>query len=285
MAPRKTAPIKPSSTAAKERRLQEILTSLGRVVVGFSGGVDSTFLLKTASDVLGRDNVLAVVAGSETYPPREVREARRLARFLKIPHKTIHTREIENPEFAKNPPLRCYYCKGELWTEMKKIAEAKGFPHIVDGSNADDTNDYRPGARASRERGVRSPLQEAGMTKDEIRRLSKRAGLPTWNKPSLACLASRFPYGTAIERKTLIQVGKAEDFLRGLGFGQLRVRHHKTIARIEVTPAEFAKIMRPRIRERIVARLKKLGYVYITLDLAGYRTGSMNEPLKKSGDT
>jgi uncharacterized protein len=270
-----------AAMAEKIRRLEKILRDLGRVVVGFSGGVDSAFLLKTAADILGRRNVLAVVAGSETYPSREVREARRMARRLRVRHVFIETRELENPKFAKNSPLRCYYCKGELWGELRKIAAAGGFPHVVDGSNADDTKDYRPGARAGREMGVRSPLQEAGLTKAEIRRLSKRAGLPTWNKPSLACLASRFPYGTPIEPKSLTQVGKAEEFLRGLGFGQLRVRHHNTIARIEVDPADFRKIIRPGVRERIVGRLKKLGYLYVALDLAGYRTGSLNEGLKR----
>jgi len=268
-------------TRAKIGRLKAILKDLGRVVVGFSGGVDSTFLLKTASDVLGRTNVLAVVAGSETYPSREIREARRLARRLKIRHVFIETHELDDPRFAKNPPLRCYYCKGELWTETKKIAEAEGFPVIVDGANADDTRDFRPGARAGREMGVRSPLQEAGLTKAEIRRLSKRAGLPTWNKPSLACLASRFPYDTPIERRSLTQVGKAEDFLRKLGFGQVRVRHHESMARIEVGPPDFVRIMRPGTRERVVARFKKLGYLYVTLDLAGYRTGSLNEGLAR----
>jgi uncharacterized protein len=274
-----------TSTAAKLRRLREILEGLGRVVVGFSGGVDSTFLLKTAADVLGTKNVLAVVAGSETYPSREVKEALRLARFLKVRSREIQTRELENPEFAKNPPLRCYYCKGELWAVMKKIARAEGFAAIVDGSNADDTRDFRPGARASREMGVRSPLQEAGITKDEIRRLSKQAGLPTWDKPSLACLASRFPYGTPIEKKSLTQVGRAEDLLRGLGFGQLRVRHHKSIARIEIPTEDFPGLMRPAVRRRVVAGLKKLGYVYVALDLAGYRTGSMNEALARRPKT
>ncbi|MBM3309956.1 MAG: ATP-dependent sacrificial sulfur transferase LarE [Candidatus Aminicenantes bacterium] len=269
------------TTAAKFKRLRAILEEIGRVVVGFSGGVDSTFLLKTAADTLGRANVLAVVAGSETYPSREVREARRLARKLKIRHRFIETHELDDPRFSKNPPLRCYYCKGELWSEMGKIARTEGFSQIVDGANADDTRDFRPGAKAGREKGVRSPLQEAGLTKDEIRRLSKRAGLPTWNKPSLACLASRFPYGTPIERRSLSQVGRAEDFLRGLGIGQLRVRHHKSIARVEVSPADFSKLVRPAVRSEVVARLKKLGYTYVALDLDGYRTGSMNEGLNR----
>jgi uncharacterized protein len=269
------------TTAAKVKRLRAILEDMGRVVVGFSGGVDSAFLLKTAADILGRPNVLAVVAGSETYPSKEVREARRLARRLKIRHRLIETHELDDPRFAKNPPLRCYYCKGELWSEMGKIAREEGFSQIVDGGNADDTKDFRPGAKAGREQGVRSPLQEAGLTKAEIRRLSKRAGLPTWNKPSLACLASRFPYGTPIERRSLTQVGQAEEFLRGLGIGQLRVRHHRSIARVEVAPSDFSKLVRPSVRSKVVARLKRLGYTYVTLDLAGYRTGSMNEALKR----
>jgi uncharacterized protein len=251
-----------------------------KVLVAFSGGVDSTLLLKVAAETLGGD-VLAVIAGSETYPVREIRAARGIAKALKVRHRVIHTCEIENPKFVKNPPTRCYYCKQELFSSLKGIAEAEGIPYVLDGQNVDDAGDFRPGAKAGRELGVRSPLKDAGLTKDDIREISRAYGLPTWNKPSLACLASRFPYETAIEVKSLKQVGAAEDFLRGQGFGQLRVRHHGPLARIEITPAEFPALMKPAVRDRIVARLKKLGYLYVTLDLAGYRTGSMNEGLSK----
>jgi uncharacterized protein len=272
--------------AAKKKVLEDILRKMGKALVAFSGGVDSTFLLQTAVDVLGPD-VYAVIAASETYPVRETRAARVLARRLKARHEVIRTSELENPEFVKNPPLRCYHCKKELWGEMRKIAVREGIATIVDGQNIDDDNDYRPGARASREMGILSPLKEAGLSKDDIRTLARAAGLPTWDKPSLACLASRFPYDTPIERATLQQVGAAEDYLRGLGFGQLRVRHHGSVARIELNPAEFSRLQDERLRRRIAARLKKLGYLYVTIDLTGYRTGSMNEgltPSRKSMD-
>jgi uncharacterized protein len=261
---------------AKDQRLTEILQDLGRVMVAFSGGVDSTFVLKRAYDVLG-DNVLAVTAASETFPTREFNAAVKLAGEIGAPFHATEVKEFDNADFVANNPDRCYHCKTGLYSHMHRLAKELGYDYILDGSNVDDLGDYRPGLKAKNEQGVRSVLQEAGLTKEEIRLLSRELGLPTWNKPSFACLSSRIPYGTKIEKYKIDQLDEAEAFLAGLGFYQIRVRHHDKIARIEVMPQEIAKVIEHR--EEIYAKLTSLGFTYVTLDLQGYRTGSMNEVL------
>ncbi len=256
--------------------LKEILAGCGSALVAFSGGADSTFLAVMAGEVLG-ERVLAVTASSATYPDHEVAAALDLAAKLGLRHLTVYTEELDNEDFAANPPERCYICKSELFGKLADVAREHGLAFVLDGANFDDLSDFRPGSRAGRELGVRSPLQEAGLTKAEIRELSRSLGLPTWDKPSFACLASRFPYGERITRKKLAMVGEAENYLHRLGFGQLRVRHHGNLARIELIPAELAKAI--ALAGDIVARLKTIGYKYVTLDLQGYRTGSMNEVL------
>ncbi|GAB6174911.1 hypothetical protein JCM15765_43890 [Paradesulfitobacterium aromaticivorans] len=259
--------------------LRELLKVLGSVVVAYSGGVDSAFLLKVATDVLG-DNCIGVSASSETYPESELKAAIEVAKEIGANHLLIHTTELANEQFACNPVDRCYYCKSELFAKLNRMAEEKGFNYVLDGANADDVQDYRPGMRAGKEMGIRSPLQEVCLHKNEIRELSHYLNLRTWDKPSFACLSSRFPYGHRITAEKLYQVEKAENFLRELGLKDLRVRHHDHIARIEVPRKDFP-LMTGNILDLIVEQLEGLGFVYVTLDLKGLRSGSMNEALSQ----
>jgi uncharacterized protein len=264
---------------SKDQRLGEILRSMGRVMVAFSGGVDSTFVLKRAQQELG-DKVLAVVAASETFPTREFNAAVKLAEDMGVALLKTEVQEFVNENFVANNPDRCYHCKTGLYAHLHELAKEKGYPFILDGSNVDDLGDYRPGLKAKDEQGIRSPLQEAGLVKDEIRELSKQLGLPTWNKPSFACLSSRIPYGTRITQEKIDQLDAAEEFLMQLGFYQVRVRHHDQIARIEVMDNDFPKII--EYKDAINEKFKTIGFSYVTLDLQGYRTGSMNEILTLS---
>lgn len=259
--------------------LKEYIKSLESVAVAFSSGVDSTFLLKVAHDVLG-EKAIAVTARSCSFPERELREAIAFAEANGIAHLIVDSEELEIEGFSENPVNRCYLCKHELFSKMKDIAEKHGFKEVVEGSNMDDLGDYRPGLTAIQELDVKSPLRHAELTKDDIRELSRELGLPTWEKQSFACLSSRFPYGQSITPEKLKMVDEAEQLLLDLGFRQVRVRHHDTLARIEIHEDQFSMIMEKEVRDRIHRRFREVGFTYVSLDLAGYRTGSMNETLK-----
>lgn len=263
----------------KLQNLKKILKELQSVVVAYSGGLDSTFLLKMAVDTLGRDNVLAITARSETYPISEYREAKKIAGKIGARHLTISTEELAIKNFKANPVNRCYYCKHELFKKLRTIAKKRKMLYVLDGTNYDDLKDIRHGRLAAKEFTVRSPLLEARLTKAEIRKFSKYLSLPTWHKPSFACLASRFPFNSTITREGLTRIDRAEDYLRELGFRQVRVRDYKDTARIEFYPEDFALLLKKDVRSSLIARLKKLGFTYVTLDLEGYRTGSMHEAL------
>jgi uncharacterized protein len=265
----------------KKARLDALLSVMGSALVAFSGGLDSTFLAAVVRDLLG-DRAVAVTALSPSVPQSEAADAADLAGLIGIRHLTIETREMDSADFVNNTPDRCYYCKDELFGRLRSLAEGMGFAYVLDGSNCDDEGDYRPGRRAAARHGVRSPLLEAGLSKDDIRTLSRERGLPTWDKPAMACLASRLPYGTPITEDALKQVEAAEAFLRSLGIRQLRVRHHGDVARIEVDRAGRDALLREENRQAVVERLRSLGYLYVTVDLAGFRSGSLNEGLGRA---
>jgi uncharacterized protein len=262
----------------KREKLIGILRDMNSVVVAYSGGTDSTLVLKVAHDALG-DRAIAITAVSASLASADLREAQEIAGQIGVRHILVDSDETTNPEYLANTPNRCFFCKTETYDKLTTFAAANGYQTIVDGTNADDTHDYRPGRQAALDHQVRSPLLEAGYTKAEIRQLSKELGLPNWDKPAAACLSSRIPYGTMITLEALSQVERAEAMLRGLGLRQLRVRHHEHLARIEVEPGDIPRVLEHR--QEVITTLKALGYTYVTLDLAGFRSGSLNEAIQR----
>ncbi len=268
----------------KEKRLDDLLQELGKLLVAYSGGVDSTFLLFKAVQVVGKANVVAVTGVSETLPRNDLNTIHEIIGRLGVAHREVRTKELTDPRFSRNPENRCYYCKDELYSRLTPIAEELGYSHIVDGTNADDEMDYRPGLLAAREHGILSPLRDAGLTKEEIRSLSRSYGLETWDKPSSPCLSSRFPYGTPITLEKLSQVEKAETYLRTLGLKEFRVRHIDQTARIELLPADMSRLLLGEIRGPLVSYFHSLGYIYVTLDLEGFQSGKLNKTINLSSD-
>jgi uncharacterized protein len=269
----------PDSLREKHQRLQALLREMGSVVIAFSAGVDSTLVLRVALDVLGRERVLAATGVSPSLAQRELESVKELAALLSAPLELVSTEEVSNPQYAANPANRCYFCKTELYTKLAELAKRRGFAAVANGANVDDQGDWRPGLKAATEWQVRAPLMEAGFSKADVRNLARELGVPNWEKPALACLSSRVPYGTPVTVGVLGQIERAEAFLYGKGLSNFRVRHHGKVARIEAGLDDMGRLMEEPLREEVVTALKELGYTYIALDMVGFRSGSGNEVL------
>jgi pyridinium-3,5-biscarboxylic acid mononucleotide sulfurtransferase len=272
---------KTASTEGAMNHLKALITPYERVIVAFSGGVDSSFLLRMCVDVLGKDNVIAATGASETYTPAELEFAKNTAEEMNVRHLIIRTDEIGDEQFASNTRIRCYHCKKNFYSKLRETADAESICFIVDGTNSDDKNDYRPGRIAAAEYGILSPLMDAGITKDEIRLFSKSMNLKSWDRPANPCLASRVPYGSRITKEKLEMIARAEKFIRHMGFDTVRVRHHDTVARIEIPIRDMPRFMESSTREKTDRYIKSLGFTWIAMDMGGYRTGSMNEILDR----